>query len=323
MSTAMGLATTRRQLRRQLRRARAQGMRWYLHGLGLRGRLSRAEVLAMRVMLDRYLDDEIFRPDADVTVTPVRERHAGGQVRGEWVEAPGVSGRDDTVLLYVHGGAFVSGSPRTHRGLTAELSARTRRPVFSLDYRLAPEYPFPAAADDVARAWGWLLERGLDPARVVVAGDSAGGHLALGLPPRAVRDGLPVPAGVVAFSPVVDVRFSLGDDTPRPVHEPLVPLAGARALLWPYHAGHHHADLRLTEPDALRAMPPVLLQASSRELLTADVEHYAAALRAAGGQVELRTWPRQVHVFQMAYRVRSAAREALDDVTAFVQRVTA
>src|SRR5438067_823958 len=84
------------------------------------------------------------------------DRRADGQVRGEWVEAPGVATRDASVILYVHGGAFIAGSTRSHRGLVAELSARTGRSCFSVSYRLAPEHRFPAAADDVLRAYSWL-----------------------------------------------------------------------------------------------------------------------------------------------------------------------
>lgn len=321
MATTLEPVALRRRAARQARRTTFRVLRLYLTGLGLRRGMSRAEVVGMRVALARWLARPMFRPDPDVVTTPVRHHLDGGQVRGEWVEAPGVAARDDAAILYVHGGGFVAGSPATHRGLTAALSVRTGLPVFSLDYRLAPEHPFPAAIDDTERVWRWLLARGLDPSRVVVMGDSAGGHLALALPPRAVRSGLPVPAGVVAFSPVIDLSMTIAAERERTTPDPVVTARSARAVVHRYHGGVDHPDLRLLDDDALAAMPPVLLQAGDDEFLADDAEHYVEALASAGGDAVVRTWPRQPHVFQIAHRTK-VAREALDDVASFVARVT-
>jgi acetyl esterase/lipase len=254
----------------------------------------------------------------------VRERFETGQVRGEWVERPGFRTRESAVLLYVHGGAFVSGSPRSHRGLTSELARRLNRSVFSVDYRLAPEHRFPAAADDVLRAYAWLLASGLPAARIVVAGDSAGGHLALGLTPRALRAGLPAPAAVVAFSPVVDPSMALSAQRERDLthRDRLIGTNAGRAAMRRYHPGvaADHPELLLTNDD-LSVMPPVLIQASASEILAADAEHYMTALHAAGAAGDLRLWPRQMHVFQVAFRISRAAGEALDDVEEFVQKI--
>jgi acetyl esterase/lipase len=314
----------RRQLRRAGTRSALRALEFYARGVALRGSMVWPEVRALRVMLDWQLTRPQLGAPADTRVETVRFRRADGQVRGEWVEAPGIATRDDAVLLYVHGGAFVAGSTRSHRGLVAELSARTRRSAFSVDYRLAPEHRFPAAADDVLRAYEWLLARGVPAGRIVVAGDSAGGHLALGLGPRAIRAGLPVPAGIVAFSPVVDVSMALCAAYERE-HGRDRMLAGAdagRAAIGLYHRGTppDHPELTLTGDD-LSGMPPVLIQASSTEMLADDARHYAAALEAAGGDVRLRFWPRQYHVFQVAHRLSRSASEALDDAAAFVADV--
>jgi acetyl esterase/lipase len=266
-----------------------------------------------------------MRADPATQVEQVRFRRADGQVRGEWVEAPGVHTRDRSVVLYVHGGAFVAGSTRSHRGLVAEISARSGRSCFSVSYRLAPEHRFPAAADDVLRAYSWLLAHDLDPQQIVVMGDSAGGHLALGLGPRAIRAGLPVPAGIVAFSPVVDVSMALCAEYERE-HGRDALFAGAsagRAAMSLYHRGTpaDHPELTLTQDD-LTGMPPVLIQASSSEMLAGDARHYAQTLEAAGGDVRLRFWPRQYHVFQVAHRLSRNASQALDEAVAFVDEVT-
>jgi acetyl esterase/lipase len=316
--------TVRRRVARATRRNSYRAVGLYAQGLGLRGTMTYPEVRGLRALLEFQLARPAFRPDPRTLVEQVRARHGGGQVRGEWVERPGIRTRGDAVVLYVHGGAFVSGSPRSHRGLTSELSRRLHRSVFSVDYRLAPEYRFPAAADDVLRAYAWLLSSGVPAERVVVAGDSAGGHLALGLTPRAVRAQLPAPAAVVAFSPLVDPSMALSGARQREAEtrDRLIGAAAGRAAIRLYHrgVGTEHPELLLTNDD-LSVLPPVLIQASADEILAADAEHYMTALHAAGGVGDLRLWPRQVHVFQVAFRISRAAAEALDDVQEFVQKI--
>jgi acetyl esterase/lipase len=316
----------RKRLRRTGARSAFRALELYSQGIAWRGSMLRSEVRALRVMLDWQLTRPELGADPATQVEQVRFQRADGQVRGEWVEAPGVATRETSVVLYVHGGAFVAGSTRSHRGLVAEISARARRSCFSVNYRLAPEHRFPAAADDVLRAYAWLLAHGLEPQRIVVIGDSAGGHLALGLGPRAIRAGLPVPAGIIAFSPVVDVSMALSVAHERE-HGRAGLFAGAdagRATMAAYHRGtpSDHPELTLTGDD-LSGMPPVLIQASSSEILAGDARHYAEALAAAGGDVRIRFWPRQYHVFQVAHRISRSASESLDDVAAFVDEVTA
>ena len=314
----------RRRLRRAGTRSTLRALEFYSNGVARRGSLRRPEVQAMRTMLDWQLTRPDLGADPATQVEQVRFRRADGQVRGEWVEAPGVNTREQSVILYVHGGAFVAGSTRSHRGLVAEISNRTGRSCFSVSYRLAPEHRFPAAADDVLRAYRWLLAQEIDPKQIVVIGDSAGGHLALGLGPRAIRAGLPVPAGIVAFSPVVDVSMALCVAHERE-HGRDGLFAGAdagRAAVSLYHRGTpaDHPELTLTLDD-LSGLPPVLIQASSSEMLSGDARHYAETLEAAGGDVRLRLWPQQFHVFQVAHRLSRSASEALDDAAAFVDEV--
>lgn len=297
----------------------------YARRLGSRGTITMTEVRAMRVMLDRYMNRADLRADPATKVEQVRVPFKDGQVRGEWVERPGAGPRSCAVLLYIHGGGFVIGSPRSHRGLTSELSARTKRPVFSVDYRRAPEYPYPAAVNDVLRAYAWLLDSGLSAQDIVVCGDSAGGHLALGLPPRADRAGLPVPAGVVALSPVVDPTMALSRrwlSSKHPKASAHLTDAG-RALMEPHWRGvaPSHPELLLTNDD-LTVMPPVLVQASDAELLTGDAEHYIEKLNAVGGNGQLSLYHRKTHVFQVAHRVSRAASRALDEIARFIDDVS-
>ena len=165
----------------------------------------------------RAFTDTWCRPHPAAAVVPVRvETPGGAQVRGEWVVRrdhlpvrPDGEGPDmrNGVIFYVHGSGYAVASARTHRAITSRLAVRTGRPVFACDYRLAPTHRFPAAADDVAAAFDWLLDRGVRADRVVVAGDSAGGQLGLALAIEcSARDRRP--AGVLLFSPLVDVTLT-------------------------------------------------------------------------------------------------------------------
>jgi monoterpene epsilon-lactone hydrolase len=153
------------------------------------------------------------RPAADYLIartTPVvpgvRVKRASAPVRGEWVWAPEADGAAGVVLV-LHGSGYLICSARTHRGFASHLSEYSGMPAFAIDYRLAPEHPFPAAEDDAFAAYRWLLAQGHDPAKIVVAGDSAGGHLAVALALRLSSEGLPAPAALALFGPLIDPSY--------------------------------------------------------------------------------------------------------------------
>lgn len=256
------------------------------------------------------------------TVTPVHEHLDGGQVRGEWVTGPGATGPDaGAVILYLHGSGYAVCSPRTHRGLVSHLSARAGLAVFSLDYRLAPRHRFPRAAQDVQRAWDWLLSRSLPAERIVVAGDSAGGHLALDLCLTLCRAGRPQPAAQLLFSPIADLTLELARERERVRPDPMISAAGARRLVDHYTAGTDSTHARLAHVVAPHeTLAPTLIQAGGREMLAADAHHLHRALCGSGTHCELEVWPGQMHVFQALPRLipeadpalRRAARFALD-----------
>ncbi|GAA4818206.1 alpha/beta hydrolase [Nocardioides caeni] len=258
----------------------------------------------------------IVRLDPPLTSAPT--------ARGEWVRARGAD-RDDAVVLYVHGSAYAICSSRTHRGITTRLSALTGLPVFSCDYRLAPRHRFPSAADDVRAAYDWLLREGHDPDRIVLAGDSAGGHLAVDLTLELLREGRVPPAAVVALSPVVDLTMSLAAARERIQPDPMISAARAARLLDLYAAGHHdHLRLRFSFDEADR-FPPTLVHAGSREMLAADAVELVRQLETAGAHdCELRVWPDQMHVFQAFPRLVPEAAVALEEIADFVtDRLTA
>ncbi|WP_433786434.1 alpha/beta hydrolase fold domain-containing protein [Actinomycetospora sp. CA-101289] len=247
-----------------------------------------------------------------------------GRVRGEWALPAGAEGParlDEGVLLYLHGSAFAVASARTHRGITSRLATATGRPVFACDYRLAPTHRFPAAAQDVAAAHAWLVAQGVDARRIVVAGDSAGGHLAVDLGATLRDAGEQLPAGFALFSPLIDLSLDRARHRERAVMpDPMLSADRAARLL-----AHHLGEADPTSPrlrfDAatVHGLGPFLIHAGGAEMLADDATHLADLVRAAGGRVQLRIWPGQVHVFQALSAVLPEASVALAEAAAFVR----
>lgn len=254
-------------------------------------------------------------PRRGVRVHPVDTAADDGRVRGEWVCAPGVD-PDGPALLYLHGGAFVACSPRTHRGLIGELSAASGRPVFAVVYRKAPRHPFPAAADDALRAYAWLTRAGRP---VAVAGDSAGGQLAVATTLAARRRGLPSPAAVLLYSPALDLTGSLArarDDRRRDAFAPARRIEPAFAL---YTGDADPRDERIAVLAAdLTGFPPSLVYVGGTEMLLDDSRVLTARLRAAGAPVDLRVIRGQIHVFPALFRLLPEARAALQQSGRFL-----
>lgn len=253
------------------------------------------------------------------SAVPVRRPTGQGpEVRGEWVRGPGAS-REDAVVLYVHGSAYAICSSRTHRGITTRLSRETGLPVFSCDYRLAPTHRFPSSADDVRAAYDWLLAEGHQPERIVLAGDSAGGHLAIDLTLQLVREGRPAPAALVLLSPVLDLTMRLAAAHEKVRRDPMISAGRAARLLDLYTIDVDPSEQRLAFSFAgARDLPPTLVQAGGREMLAADAEWLAKALDEAGAYCELEIWPGQMHVFQALSRLVPEAERALARCGRFV-----
>ncbi len=244
---------------------------------------------------------------------------ADGPVRGLWVTGRGAD-QAEGVLLYLHGGGFVFGSRRTHRHLAAAVSAAAGRPALLLDYRRAPEHPFPAAADDALAGYRWLLAQGYPPEKITVIGDSAGGHLTAGLLADLSRRRLPMPAAAVMFSPFLDLTGLELDDRDAARRDPFVPPKRARECGLTYAGAHGLTHRRLNVLAAnKRRWPPVLIQVGDTECLLGDSERMAESIRAAGGQCELQVWPGQVHVFPAFYPVIPEGRAAIRYVGEFLR----
>lgn len=226
------------------------------------------------------------------------------------------------VILYLHGGGYVCGSPWTHLGVLQQLQTACGASVLAPDYRLAPEAPYPAALEDAWSAYWWLLQQGVSPKSIIIGGDSAGGGLALALL-IALRDAnAPMPAGAACLSPWVDlavtgntIRLNAARDyingpilrhTANMYAGDLDPRAG---LISPLYAD-------------LAGLPPVLIQVGSDEVLLDDSRRIARRLREAGTPVEFELWESMVHVWHFFYLVEPRARAAIRCVGRFVRAHT-
>jgi acetyl esterase/lipase len=240
---------------------------------------------------------------------------------GEQLSWPG-AGPEAPTLLYLHGGGYIGCSPETHRSLVGSLVRRMRGQAWVPRYRLAPEHPFPAALDDAMRAYRHLLEtEQVAPARFVVAGDSAGGGLALALVMAARDAGLPLPAAVVTFSPWTDLAAtgaSLDENSER-----CAMFAGdtirRAARFYVGEGDPRHPSVSPLYGD-FRGLPPLLVHAAVDEVLRDDAVRVVERAREAGVTVECRLWSRVPHVWQFFAAVLPEARESLALTQAFIDR---
>lgn len=254
------------------------------------------------------------RPPRGVTVT----KTSAGGVPAEWVAAPeAVEGR---TILYFHGGGYASGSPDSVRDLVWRLSAAARARVLVLDYRLAPEHPFPAAIEDGTSAYRHLLSTGVAPASIAFAGDSAGGGLALGTLVRLRDEGAPMPAAVCAFSPWTDLAITGASAETNRDADPMVRVEAIRVgVLW--YLGSTPADDPCASPlyADVRGLPPALLHVGSTEVLLDDSVRLAERMRAANVDVTLKIWPDMPHVFHGFALFLPEAREAIAEAGQFIE----
>ncbi|TDD85510.1 alpha/beta hydrolase [Actinomadura rubrisoli] len=239
----------------------------------------------------------------------------------EWVRGPGASPRLDKVILYLHGGGWVSCGLNTHRRMVAWFSAAAGVPALSVDYRMIPAVPFEREVEDCVTAYRWLLEeRGVAPRDIVVMGDSAGGYLTFATALRARDEGLPMPAALAALSPMFDM-----DLTGKLAHanmrlDPSAPGALLERLVEGFLGHLDLADPAVSPVRAdLSGLPPVLLTAGSTELLYRDSEIMARRLAEAGVPVTLQVWDRQLHVFQMFGPLLPESRSSIAALGTFVR----
>lgn len=270
-------------------------------------------VETMRQNLEAMLAQVQLAPEVQVEKVTVAGRPA------EWVNTPGVA--RDRALLYLHGGGYVIGSCEAYRDLASRLSHATGLRVLVIEYRLAPEYPFPAALQDAIAAYRWLGACGIKPEDIVVSGDSAGGGLAVATL-LSLRDaGDVLPAAAVLLSPWTDLEETGASMTTRAAFDPLVSpkLLVANARHYAGQADRRHPLLSPIYAD-LDGLPPLLIHVGSDEVLLDDSLRLAERARAAGVEVTLQIWEGMWHVFQLFAATLPEGQQARDQIGDYIGR---
>lgn len=237
---------------------------------------------------------------------------------GEWSRSPGAD--PSKVVLYLHGGGYVIGSITSHRAMVAEIGRASGARTFAIDYRLAPEYPFPAAVEDAVGAYRHLLDHGIDPAHICVAGDSAGGGLTIATLLDLRDRGLPLPRAAWCVSPWIDLQATGATMDAKAAADPMVQRAGLLRFADAYMGGQDprqplasplHADLK--------GLPPILIQVGSAETLLDDALALARLAGLADVPATLEIWPDMIHVWHFFAPMLSEGRDAIAQGGAWVK----
>ncbi len=262
----------------------------------------------------------LFSNPAGATYRKDRLPGGDGDIDALW--ATGRGAKRDGVLLYLHGGAYVMGSPDTHRAMLARLSEMTGFPALLPDYRMAPENPFPAGLEDVFAAYEALISTGTAPGRIILGGDSAGGGLMLALLHRICARDLPRPDAVFAFSPWVDLTLRGGTLKSNAAADPLLPVVRTVTSRDMYLNGADPADPAASPLfGEFSGAPPVLIQVGDCEILLDDSRRMAVTLTDQGVDVRLKIHPLVPHVWQIFQGRLAEADAALRDVADFLDEV--
>ena len=270
-------------------------------------------IAEQRAMYDRA--ERVFPVPAGTTVTPVT---VGGRP-AEWIRT--AAAREDAALLYLHGGGYVIGSPRSHRHLAEGIARSAGIACLLPDYRLAPEHAFPAAVDDALGAYRFLADgRKIAPGRIAIAGDSAGGGLTVATLVAIREAALPMPGAAVCISPWTDLTCSAPSYESRAATDPMVARPGITVMAQNYLGA---ADPRtpLASPlfADLRGLPPTLIQVGSEEVLLDDATRLCERARAAGVDATIEVWEPMIHVWHWFLPWLDEAQAAVDKVGAFLR----
>jgi acetyl esterase/lipase len=247
-----------------------------------------------------------------------REPADADGVPGAWIRVP-ESG--PTTLYYLHGGGYTIGSIDSHAAMISRIARAARAEAFAIDYRLAPEHRFPAAVEDATTAYRWLLKQGVDPASIVISGDSAGGGLTVATL-VALRDaGDPLPAVAAVISPWTDLTCTGESMKTRAELDPMIPAAETST-----GAANYLGDESPTHPLAsplyadLQGLPPMLIQVGDHEVLLDDSTRLAERAKAAGVDVTLEVWDEMIHVWHFFASILPEGQQGIDRIGEFVRQ---
>jgi acetyl esterase/lipase len=288
------------------------GLSWFVK------RRARHETLEQSRRRFLLMEALIPRPPRDTKTITI---NVGG-VSADRVITP--ASRPNRHVLYLHGGAYRLGAPSTYRHFTWRIASAAQAQVMVIDYRLAPENPFPAALEDAVSYYCWLLAEGADPGQIVVIGDSAGGGLALALLLKLRDSELPLPAAAVVLSPWTDLALTGASLALNAKFDAMVDADDVPAFAADYLAGadpyHPYASPLYGDPTGL---PPTLIQVGSEEVLRDDAVRMAEKMQRAHCQVELQIWQQMPHVWHLLAPIMPEAREAIAEIGEFVRRTVA
>ena len=264
---------------------------------------------------------EQFTGQFDLPEDAAFEQVGAGGVSAEWISTPGVA--EDRVVMYLHGGGYMIGSMRTHRSPLSYLSRVSDARVLGLNYRLAPEHPFPAAVEDSVAAYRWLLSEGVSPRRIVIGGDSCGGGLTIATLVALKYFGYPLPAGGISHSGWTDLAHTGETFVTKAEVDPLIDKEMLEGMAAAY-LGDRSRTTPLASPyyADLRGLPPLLVQVGTAEVLLDDSLRLADLAKEAGVDVTLEVWDDMPHVWQAFVSFLPEAREALEHCGEFVQKHT-
>jgi acetyl esterase/lipase len=252
----------------------------------------------------------------DVKCEPV---DAGG-VPAEWITTPGVVGR--WVILYLHGGGYVGGSISTHRDLAARISRVSKARVLIIDYRLAPEHPFPAALEDAVAAYRWLVStNGISPDNLIIAGDSAGGGLTVASLVKLRDEGIALPAAAICLSPWTDLGCTGESMKTKAKSDPFITPRDGEFMANLYLKGADPCNPLASPLYAdLQGLPPILILVGTSEILLDDSVRLANRAKATGVDVKLDIWKDMIHVFPAFAAVAPEGRQAIERIGEFIQK---
>ena len=257
------------------------------------------------------------------TVGAKSEKVDAGGAKAEWITAPEAAA--DRAILYLHGGGYVLGSIHSHRDMCERLSRAAQAKVLALDYRLAPEHPFPAPVEDSTAAYRWLLKQGFKPKKLAIAGDSAGGGLTIATLLSLKQAGHPLPACATPISPWVDLE-GLGESmTSRDAIDPMVhkPMIQQMAQTYLGEKGNVRDPLAAPLHGDLTGLPPLLIHVGERETLVDDSVRIAEKAKKAGVAVELDIVEGQIHVWHIFASRLDEGEQAIQKLGAFIRKHTA
>jgi acetyl esterase/lipase len=255
-----------------------------------------------------------FKAADDITVEKVT---VAGRA-AEWVKAPG--SQTGRAILYLHGGGYVMGSINTHRSLAGEVSRAAQAAVLLVDYRLAPEHPFPAAVEDGVASYRWLLDQGFTAKKLAVSGDSAGGGLVVATLVSARDQGLPMPAAAVPISPWADMTCSNESYKTRAEADPMVGSGGIGDMARLYLQGTDPKN-PLASPNfaSLKSLPPLLIHVGRDEVLLDDSIKLDQKAKADGVDSTLEIWEDMIHVWHAFHPMLPEGKQAIERVGAFLR----